>query len=58
MARIFVTNLEENVVKASAEVGSVDRVVPRAFWIVYIFALGAVEFDVTSVWDVMLAHRE
>jgi hypothetical protein len=51
-------DLEEDVVEGGAEVGAVDAVVARGLGVVDVLALGAVEFDIAGVGDVVLAHGE
>lgn len=44
--------------EGGAEVGAVDAVVARGLGVVDVLALGAVEFHVAGVGDVVLAHRQ
>jgi len=53
-----ITHLEEDVVKARAEVCPINRIVARGLRVVDVFALRAVQLDVRAAWDVVLTHRQ
>lgn len=52
------THLEEDVVKARAEVCPVYRIVAGRLWVVDILAFCAVELDIRAAWHIVLTHRQ